>query len=140
MKTVLIIFMTYITAAAQASGRITVVPDTIYAEQGGELIVALYTDEASWLDFSQAYRLVKREIASVLKTVVFDSLPPGRYAVQVLHDRDRNGKLGFKWLPPGPTEGSGLSNNNVRMGKPLFEPALMEVKDSAVRVDIIMRY
>lgn len=65
-------------------------------------------------------------------------IPPGVWAVQVIHDEDGNGTLtrtGFL-----PDEGVGFSRDApMRMGPPRFADAAVELKDSG-RISIAMRY
>lgn len=49
-------------------------------------------------------------------TLIFEDFPAGRWGIQVLHDRNENGKLDFRWYGP-PKEAYGNSNNPPpRMG------------------------
>ncbi len=53
----------------------------------------------------------------------FLSMPPGTYALAVIHDENRNGKLDANWLGV-PTEGYGFSNDaTARMSAPSFDAA-----------------
>lgn len=53
----------------------------------------------------------------------FEDIPPGRYAIAVIHDENMNGKLDTNWLGI-PTEGYGFSNNaSVLLGTPSFDAA-----------------
>ncbi len=53
----------------------------------------------------------------------FEDIPPGRYAIAVIHDENMNGKLDTNWLGI-PTEGYGFSNNaSVLLGTPSFSAA-----------------
>jgi uncharacterized protein (DUF2141 family) len=45
-------------------------------------------------------------------TCRFDGVPPGTYAVGVMHDENANGKMDFNWLHM-PAEGYGFSNNHT---------------------------
>jgi uncharacterized protein (DUF2141 family) len=56
----------------------------------------------------------------------FGALPPGRYALSVIHDENGNGKLDtFLAIP---REGFGFSRNpKIRMGPPSFEEALIVI-------------
>lgn len=50
----------------------------------------------------------------------FEDIPPGTYALAVVHDENMNGKLDTKWLGI-PTEGYGFSNNaKALLGAPSF--------------------
>ena len=53
----------------------------------------------------------------------FEDIPPGTYAIAVIHDENMNGKLGTNWLGI-PTEGYGFSNDAKGVfGAPSFSAA-----------------
>jgi uncharacterized protein (DUF2141 family) len=57
-------------------------------------------------------------------------LPPGRYAIAIIHDENSNGKLDTNMVGI-PKEGFGFSNNpKVTFGPPSFERASFEIKDN----------
>lgn len=66
-------------------------------------------------------------------------LPPGGYALAVIHDENANEKLDtFAGIP---REGVGFSENPaIRFGAPSFRSARFAVSDAAVRQRIKMRY
>lgn len=53
----------------------------------------------------------------------FEDIPPGTYALAVIHDENMDGKLSTNWLG-APTEGYGFSNDaKALMGAPSFDAA-----------------
>jgi uncharacterized protein (DUF2141 family) len=53
----------------------------------------------------------------------FEDIPPGTYAIAVIHDENSNGKLDTNWLGV-PTEGYGFSNDaKGLLGAPSFSAA-----------------
>ena len=63
------------------------------------------------------------------------ALPPGRYAVAVVHDENRNGKL------DSGSEGLGVSNNpKLRLGAAKFEAARFELTAQGTLVTISIQY
>lgn len=68
----------------------------------------------------------------------FDGLPPGRYAVMVIHDENGNGKLDSNFLGM-PTEGYGFSNNPRVMRKPTWDEAAFEVGEDGASIRIELR-
>jgi uncharacterized protein (DUF2141 family) len=67
------------------------------------------------------------------------TVPPGEYAITVLHDENRNGKLDTDFLGI-PTEGFGASNNVSSMGPPSFDQARFTVGNAHAMVSIALRY
>ncbi len=56
----------------------------------------------------------------------FKNVPAGRYAIAILHDEDKNGKLATN-IVGIPREGVGISNG-IGNSKPKFEKAVIDVK------------
>lgn len=53
----------------------------------------------------------------------FANIPPGKYAMVVIHDENMNGKLDTNWLGV-PNEGYGFSNNaKALLSAPSFSDA-----------------
>jgi uncharacterized protein (DUF2141 family) len=70
--------------------------------------------------------------------VVFENLPAGDYAISILHDVNKDGKMNTNFMGI-PKEGYGFSNNVMgTMGPPSFEKA--KFKLSSEKVVIRMRY
>jgi len=73
-------------------------------------------------------------------SVSFTDLPPGNYAVSVLHDEDgdrrlRTGLFGI------PREGIGASNNPaMRFGPPSFADAKVEIDEGGLSLSILVHY
>ena len=71
--------------------------------------------------------------------VRFTSLPPGRYAVTMFHDENRNQRLDK--LLGIPREGFGFSRNPViRFGAPRFDTVGIDVNPGFTRVSVRMQY
>lgn len=71
--------------------------------------------------------------------LVLRAVPPGRYAVQVFHDRDGNGRLDANLLGV-PTEPYGFSRSpRMRFGPPAFADAAIEVDSRPLAVPVALR-
>ncbi|GAA4809529.1 hypothetical protein GCM10023232_00640 [Sphingosinicella ginsenosidimutans] len=72
-------------------------------------------------------------------SVLFRGLPPGDYAVSVIHDENDDGRLNtFVGIP---REGFGFSRNpRIRMGPPRFEECRIAVTGAAMREVIQIKY
>ena len=109
-------------------------------EQAQGHILVLVADSAAAWD-GQAPRVAARKIAVEAAgslPVTFEELPPGRYAVQVLHDANDNGKLDTN-IVGMPTEGYGFSNNPQVMRKAHFDEAVFEVPAEGTAINIALR-
>ena len=72
-------------------------------------------------------------------TLLYSGLPPGSYAVSLLHDENGNGKADMTLMIP--REGFGFSRDAAaRFGPPKFSAAAFDVGADEVSVPIRMRY
>jgi uncharacterized protein (DUF2141 family) len=70
----------------------------------------------------------------------FTELPPGRYALVVLHDENMNGRIDYNWLGM-PREGYGFSNDvHGKLGAPSFERAAFVYDGKAMDLTVTLRY
>lgn len=70
----------------------------------------------------------------------FQDIPPGTYAIAVIHDENMNGKLDSSWLGI-PKEGYGFSNNAKGVvGAPLFSAASFPYDGQNVDLTISLHY
>jgi uncharacterized protein (DUF2141 family) len=73
-------------------------------------------------------------------TCVFRAVPPGTYAIAVLHDENNNGKLDTNWLGI-PKEGYGASNNKLHtFSAPAFDDSRFVVAKANVALAIRLKY
>ena len=106
----------------------------------GQVLACLTTQAKGFPDCSRdpaARKLAVR--ADGTMTLLFAALPPGRYALALLHDENGNGKADMTLMIP--REGFGFSRDAaVRMGPPKFAAAAFAVADEAVTMPVRMRY
>ena len=78
--------------------------------------------------------------ANARVTIVFNDVPPGEYAISLLHDENGNGKADTVLFLP--KEGFGFSRDaKARFGPPKFSAAAFTVdSDAPVYQKIRMRY
>ena len=128
--------------ADESAGTVVVTAIGIRIDQGGSLVVALYRDKASWLDEDKAFLTKAVKVISDSMTVTFEGVPhDSTYAVEVIHDKNDNGKLDMRKFPyPRPKEGGGVSNNTFRLGPPAYDKARFALAESSVSIRVVMRY
>ncbi|WP_322969432.1 DUF2141 domain-containing protein [Faecalibacter sp. LW9] len=94
----------------------------------GVVQFALYNKDGSIPDedYKNYYRLEKAKIVNGKSEIAFKNLPKGKYAVNILHDENKNGKIDKGLLLP--KEGIGFSNyqtigliNRLNFSKASFE-------------------
>ena len=68
----------------------------VRVKDGGKLLVALFADEETWLDLEKAFARKTLSAGSDTLVVSFRDVPFGEYALEVLHDKNENGKLDMR--------------------------------------------
>jgi uncharacterized protein (DUF2141 family) len=101
---------------------------------------ALYNDEDSFPDehYKKYYRKKTAKIINGTSEVTFKNLPPEKYAVNVLHDENEDGKVKKGIILP--KEGLGFSNyESIGLSnRPAFQKASFNlVGDKKIEVKII---
>lgn len=100
----------------------------------GDILVGLFDNDKDFPRNAMEGKIAKASGNEI--TVVFENLKPGKYAVSVLHDANRNkdmdkNKLGI------PKEGFGFSNNAMgAIGPPSFEKAQIDLQPDQKDLDI----
>lgn len=108
----------------------------------GKVIVWLFRDPQGFPnDVSKIFRQQSVGIDASTKTtrVTFRDLPPGTFAVTVLHDENGNGKMDKNFLGI-PREGYGASNNPKVMRAPTFDEAKFSLRNPEQAVDVKLGY
>jgi uncharacterized protein (DUF2141 family) len=101
---------------------------------------ALYNDEGSFPDehYKKYYLKQTAKIINGKSEVTFKNLPPGKYAVNVLHDENEDGKVKKGIILP--KEGLGFSNyESIGLSnRPAFQKASFSLAgDKKIEVKII---
>jgi uncharacterized protein (DUF2141 family) len=100
----------------------------------GNIIVGIFDSDEKFLKEPLEGRMAKASGDSI--TVVFENLKPGKYAVSVLHDANKNKDLDKNKLGI-PKEGFGFSNNVIgAMGPPSFQRAIIDLTPEMKDLDI----
>lgn len=107
----------------------------------GLLGAELFTSSAGWPeDVSKSFRHDHFPIEGDRATARFDHIPPGGYAVVVLHDENENQKLDRNFLLV-PKEGFGFANNpHVLLVAPSIEKATIPVTCPSTTTEIHLIY
>ena len=118
----------------------------------GELLIALYDNADGFKSaianaatrglLPDSGRLIGTAIRAQRGTqsTVFTQLPPGRYAIIVIHDENDNGRIDKNaWGVP--TEGYGFGNNAQEfLSAPAFDAAVVAIRDADVSTSITLDY
>lgn len=106
----------------------------------GFLQFALYNKDGTIPDenYTKYYKIQTTEIKNNIATVVFKDLPVASYAVNILHDENKNGKIDKGFLLP--KEGVGFSNyQSIGLtNKPKFSKASFQLtSDKSISIKVI---
>lgn len=108
----------------------------------GKIIIYLFRDPQGFpTDASKILRQqgVAIDPRTMTARVTFKDLPPGTFAVTVLHDENDNGKVDTNFLGI-PTEGTGASNDPNKMRAPTFDEAKFLLNAAEETIDVKLRY
>ena len=106
----------------------------------GVVQFALYNKDGSIPDedYKNYYKILKGEIINGSSTITFKNIPSGKYAVNILHDENKNGKIDKGFILP--KEGIGFSNfQSIGLtNRPNFSKASFELKENkTINVKVI---
>ena len=106
----------------------------------GTVQFALYNREDAFPDahYKKYFKKLTGEIVNGASSVTFENLPEGKYAVNILHDENNDGKIKKGIIFP--KEGIGFSNfQSIGISnKPSFSKASFSVlSDKKIKVNII---
>lgn len=110
-----------------------------FRNSNGEVLFALYNKNGSIPD-DKYEKYFKKGISQVdenrTATFTFKNLPVGNYAINVLHDENKNGKIDKKFMLPIPKEGVGFSNyESIGLSnRPNFSKASFELNFNMTKV------
>ena len=101
---------------------------------------AIYNKEGSIPDekYKKYYRKGIAYINNNTAILNFDNLPKGKYAVNILHDENENGKIDKKFILP--KEGIGFSNYKSigLMNRPKFSKASFDINRNITKIITII--
>lgn len=100
---------TFIQAADTKGSSLTVSVNKL-RNSNGNVLFALYNTEDAFPDehYKKYYKILRGKIENGSSLVKFENLPPGKYAVNILHDENKDGKIQRRFILP--LEGIGFSN------------------------------
>jgi uncharacterized protein (DUF2141 family) len=107
----------------------------------GQILACLVNTAAAFPDCSRdpAARKLAVPVRAATVELDFGAVPPGSWAVAVVHDENGNGRMDKRLIMP--REGYGFSRDApVRMGPPSFRSAAFAVGAAPVRHSLRMRY
>lgn len=106
----------------------------------GNVLVCMTTNAKAYPSCGKDPKSLKLALpAHATMTARFEDVPPGTYAIALIHDENGNKKLDLAMFIP--KEGFGMSRNpKIGMGPPSFKSAAFAVGASDVKLPITMKY
>lgn len=119
-----------------SAADLTVQIDDVKSSEG-QLTIGVYNSADTFL--KKPLTGVRTQATTEGKTVVIKDLPPGEYAIVVMHDVNQNGKMDKNFLGI-PTEDYAFSNNAMgKMGPPSFEAAKFVLPEAGFTIKVSLR-
>ncbi len=144
MKKIVILLITTILLSFTVKNNEEVYSLTIQVKglrnSNGVIQFLIYNKEGSIPD-EKFKKYFKKNIAAIYdktSTITFNNLPKGRYAINILHDENKNGKIDKRFILP--IEGIGFSNyTSIGLtNKPKFSKASFELNsDKEINIKVI---
>jgi uncharacterized protein (DUF2141 family) len=128
--------------ACAYSQQIVLTVSGLDADQGGRVSAGLYSSSDGWTKPGKQVAGTSTAInGSGQVDVVFEEVPPGTYALAIMHDANSNDKMDTNFIGI-PKEGYTFSNNAFgRLGPPSFDDASFKVVDGqTASVSATMKY
>jgi uncharacterized protein (DUF2141 family) len=104
----------------------------------GELFLSMYNVESKWMYTDSAFRTAMVPVKQETENIVFNTLPPGNYAIAVYQDLNSSGGMD-ETERKIPKEPFGFSNNPKGIRGPAsFQQALFsfDTKDT-IRIELV---
>lgn len=96
------------------------------SNEKGSVLFSLHTKK-TWLK-GPGIQNAAADIVDGQSFAVFENVPPGTYAIMVMHDENNNNDMDVNDLGL-PTEQYGTSRNPAKIGPPIFSASKFKVKD-----------
>lgn len=120
--------------------KITVIIDGLRNNEG-IVKVGLFKSKEGFPDEpKKAFQVLKSKIHANKVKMIFTNIPPGNYAIGILHDENSNDKMDTNFFGI-PQEGYGASNNaKGHFGSPSFDDAKFEFLKYELQLNIKVQY
>lgn len=124
----------------KATGSAIVVQLNGIKEQSGQVLLSLFnSDEGFPTRPEKAFKWSRAKVTSSSLIISLDGLPPGNYAIAVVHDENSNEVMDRNWIGM-PAEPYGISNNATgTFGPPKYDDAKFTVTGKRDTIKIEMQ-
>ena len=126
-------------ALSQSGASLTVRVTGLRSDRG-QVMLSLHNQDQGFPGGKPAVRQQVLGISRGVASVTLADLPPGRYALAVIHDENGNGKMDTNWMGL-PKEGWGASRDpRPTMRGPRFDESAFELKGPTQEVSFSIKY
>lgn len=127
----------FLSSTAQA-GKLNITVKGIKNDEG-TLNVGVWDDKNDFPEVTKVLLGGSFPLTPPMQKITINDLKPGKYAIAVFHDENRNGEIDTNFLTM-PTEYYGFSNNaRGGFGPPKFEKTLIEVGNGTKNIEITIK-
>lgn len=121
LTTLAFFFFCLVISDCLSAQDIRIFPENLKREKGGMILVGLYNSAAGFPD--NPAKILKSVSFRPSDSFVLQDIPPGRYALVLLHDLDGNKKMTYSFMGI-PRDGfSSSPDGGSPFSKPVFEKA-----------------
>lgn len=125
--------------ATEPKGSIDVTISNIRNNKGN-ILISLFNQENGFpADSTKVFKAYILDAQSNSLNLLIDELPPGEYAIAIVHDENENLALDTNLLG-APVEGYAASGKNKKFSSPRFESSKFRVKHDTVNLIIKLNY
>jgi len=118
--------------------EIKIILNGIHPEKGGKLLISVFRSADGFPeDGSKAFKVLE---ISPRQEIQIQGIPPGNYAIAVLHDLDGNRQMSYSIFGV-PEDGFASSpDGGPRFSKPKFEKAIFKHSKSGSHLELKLKY
>jgi uncharacterized protein (DUF2141 family) len=141
MKTILITLSLLFLLTQQNTKNEILVSISGLKNQKGQVLIYLFASKTGFpTEFKSAFKSGKANISGSVSQYIFSEIPPGNYAIAIVHDENGDTKLDTNFIGI-PSEGIGVSNNpKGTLGPPKFDDAVFTHQNGTTKISIKTNY
>jgi uncharacterized protein (DUF2141 family) len=123
----ILILTIFISAAYAKCGTVTIHLTGI-KEIKGNILIGLFNKAKGYPNIGKEYKGILIKVTKKSITHIFVDVPPGEYAIGIVHDINKNGTMDYSYIG-WPQESYAVSGKPHHLGRPTFEKAKFKLKD-----------
>jgi uncharacterized protein (DUF2141 family) len=139
LASISLIFLMLLLFSLQGKAQdIRIIPEGLKKAKGGKVIAGLFNSEQGFPDASAlAVRMLQ---FSINEPIEFKGIPPGMYAVVLLHDLDGNGDMTYSFLGIPKDGFSSSPDGGSAFSKPVFRKCRFRHGNGETQLNMKIHY